>query len=144
MILQRSSSDLKLKAYGAGVFVSRKKPGRTRRGKMIGHSVLVTGHNCTQGGRRYLEVQNTLGSDWGGAGDGKIKTEYERAAKLKSKENAGIAGFRGLSSWIQGSSSRVGGCDAQGVCGFKEVLVDTDSADAMLKGVVERSSHKGL
>lgn len=32
------------------MFVSRKKPGRTRRGKMIGHSVLVTGHNCTQGG----------------------------------------------------------------------------------------------
>lgn len=58
------------------MFVSRKKPGRTRRGKMIGHSVLVTGHNCTQGGRRYLEVQNTLGSDWGGAGDGYGKVGF--------------------------------------------------------------------
>lgn len=33
------------------MFVSRKKPGCTRRSKMVGHSVLVTGHNRTQGGR---------------------------------------------------------------------------------------------
>lgn len=55
------------------MFVSRKKPGCTRRSKMIGHSVLVTGHNRTQGGRLRSKTHLDLTC---GAGDGSGKVGF--------------------------------------------------------------------